>query len=617
MTSVKNKQQNKQQENRQNKISMRKLYKTLHKKRHEIKKQEPIYITQNDFTEGTYIIDKTGYYILSEDIIFSPNPDNDYLPKPDNPKYQTLGYSLGFFTAISIFGKDVYLDMNGHSLKASPEFTLQQRFFSLIELADAPFIKNEGPGSFSNGINAAENVIVSNGEFGLSSHHSIHGNMASNVLLENLKCRDFEFIGIALNGGDNIFFKNIDIESVRQDIPVLATYSAARFAKMFAKMVLARYTLSNEQKDSLNNVLSIVQAEMDTTFTEVMNGQKVSSDLFRNDTGLPDGNVYGCIVKNQGVAVNDFVNAKQLKDDKRVKTNNVFLHSVKVKDMKCRVDEVVALLAPGAIGIQTDVAGAVFQIDKLTNKDGAYKGTSLSNLQIKLAEIAISLGIKLGKNNITQDLINWTKNGTNISTLLNKGYKYVCGGDSMAHFDKSAFGYRFDALNNVVLYKCRLEGIENTAVLGNDVLAGHYKKSHPLAKREGYCGSDATGINISCCSDVKIKKCKLDKIISKNGLSIGINVIFNSDVCIEKTLIKDIKAGTLNCKNGKNGKDGKKKWRGKDYYNQIVKYKNLPMPNKVPVAIGIRIEKDSLVNLDKVEIHDLHSCGKPIKISRQ
>jgi len=88
-------------------ISMKKLYCKLKRKRKEIEKLPPIYITQSDFTEGTYIIDKPGYYVLKENIVFNPNPDNDFLPKSDNPKYSTLGYILGFFAVIAISAKNV------------------------------------------------------------------------------------------------------------------------------------------------------------------------------------------------------------------------------------------------------------------------------------------------------------------------------------------------------------------------------------------------------------------------------------------------------------------------------------------------------------------------------
>lgn len=581
------------------KIHVKKMYHMLDRKRKEIEKKDPIYLYQKDFSKGTYIINKPGYYVLKENIVFNPNPDNDYLP--NDSKYETLGYSLGFFAVISIAAKDVYLDLNEYCISASPEFTLQQRFFSIIELANAPFIVNEGPSNFttSESFKAAENTIIRNGTLGLSSHHGVHGSMAKNILLENLKIKDFEFVGVALNGGNCFALKDIEIGPNRQDIPVLATYSAARFAKMFAKKVLSKIT-STEMKNEIEVKLNELENEMNETFSEAMSGTKISSDLFRNNSKLADGNVYGVVIKNRGVAVNDFVQSSI------IKTNNVFLDNVNIKDLKCRVDEIIALSTKGGKGATVDSAGAVLQIDKITY-EGKYSGTPLSDLQLYLAKIGHELKTPFGKNNISLDILTWANNGDDISTLLRKGHKYKCGGDSMFHFNKGSIGYRFDAINNLVLKKSRLDGLTNTGCLGNDQIIGNYEKSHDMANRKGYFGANSTGVNISYCSSVKIKKCGFSDIFAKDGDAMGINVIFKSDVTIEKCEINDIKAGTL--------VGGK--WKGKDYYGDSVKYKDIKMPNQNPRSIGIRIEKDSLVDLDDVKIWDLKSPAKPIKILRE
>ena len=54
-------------------------------------------------------------------------------------------YHLGFFAAITVESDDVILDLNGKSLKQSKLHNLQQRFYSHIELASAPFIPKQGP----------------------------------------------------------------------------------------------------------------------------------------------------------------------------------------------------------------------------------------------------------------------------------------------------------------------------------------------------------------------------------------------------------------------------------------------------------------------------------------
>ena len=131
------------------KVKMKTLYKELTGKRKEIEKLNPTFLYNKDFENGTYLIENAGYYVLKENIVFNPNPNDDYFPKPSQQKYQTPGFSLGFFAVIAIYASGVYLDLNGFTISASKEFALQQRFFSIIELANAPFIFSEGPGVFS------------------------------------------------------------------------------------------------------------------------------------------------------------------------------------------------------------------------------------------------------------------------------------------------------------------------------------------------------------------------------------------------------------------------------------------------------------------------------------
>lgn len=55
------------------------------------------------------------------------------------------------------------------------------------------------------------NVTIRNGELGLSSHHGVHSNNASNLLFKDLIINEFEVAGIALNGFFGATFKDLDI----------------------------------------------------------------------------------------------------------------------------------------------------------------------------------------------------------------------------------------------------------------------------------------------------------------------------------------------------------------------------------------------------------------------
>ena len=582
------------------KISMKNLYRYLNGKKKEIEKGIPTYLYQKDFVEGTYLIDKPGYYVLKEDIVFNPNPSHDYRPREDQVKYKLPGFVLGFFAVIAIYADGVYLDLNGFTIKSSKEFTLQQRFFSIIELANAPFIASQGPASFSTATSfvPATNTIIRNGKLGLSSHHGIHGGMCSNILLEKLSIEHFEFVGVALNGCHSILAHKVMIKNNRQDIPVLATYSAARFAVQFAKRVANMPQLDASRKSELLRRVSLLQNEMDNTFREVMATGKTTSKLFKNESGLADGNIYGFLVKNRGLAVDELVTP----DPSVIKTRNVFLRKVHLENLVCRVDEILGISQKGGLGIQVDTAGAVLQIDHIKDGSGIYKGNVLSDLQLYLAEISLTLNIPIGKLNITSDVVEWSKSGQSIDSLIEKGYFFKTGTDSMGHFCKSSFGYRFDATDNLILEKCSFYKVKNFGRIGCDF---PNCKVAEVSRRNGhYPGASSTGLNMAYCSDVLIRNFTGKKIFSKDGDAIGIRCMFGSEgVKLDDVVLANIKAGTLY----------KGNWIGRSYSGKKVPYTD-DLPNRRPQAVGIKYDNNAIIDMKDVEIYDLKSCEQEEKI---
>eukprot|EP01084_Bolivina_argentea_P195298 335075_1 len=96
------------------------------------------------------------------------------------------------------------------------KFYFQQRFFSLIELGNLP------DSIF------ASNIIVKDGTLGLSSHHSVHGNHNSNILISNIRMQQFDVAGFGCNGCTEIQILDCIIGSQNTNIPVLGRYTYAR-----------------------------------------------------------------------------------------------------------------------------------------------------------------------------------------------------------------------------------------------------------------------------------------------------------------------------------------------------------------------------------------------------
>lgn len=129
-------------------------------------------------------MDEPGTYKLCEDIVFNPFPPvGDETPAESydvhfEGVYNRSSFGLGFFSAISVVASHVTIMLNGFTLEQSVEHSLMQRYFALIELANAPFIKDTGPAQFvSQGecFERAKNVnIIGPGTLGRSAHHGAY-----------------------------------------------------------------------------------------------------------------------------------------------------------------------------------------------------------------------------------------------------------------------------------------------------------------------------------------------------------------------------------------------------------------------------------------------------------
>ena len=566
-------------------------------------------LRNKDFRDGTYRITKPGYYKLVEDIVFEPNKNGNpkYFPQKGDPYSQNSAYSLGFFAAITIESENVVLDLNGFTIQQSEEFALMQRFFSCIELASSPFIPGQGPGNFGSSINVARNCIIKNGYLRRSSHHGIHGNNNKRIFLKDLEITDFEFVGVALNGSDNLIAESLKIGDNTQNVPVLATLSGAIFTLQFAQRLYNMIdNLSNqehpdkeEDKNKLQQLMNSLQKEVDKVF----NGQPEKS-IFYNESGLPDGNAYGFLLHTPGVAINDFVP----KSSKADNTTNSYLKDVKVYNIKVRVDEVIGLSPKNGKGVFNGPDGNLLQIDRIKDEYDRYVGDHFSNLQIGLAKYNLKYNFPpLGKLNISKDIVDWSEGLIELSTILNNGSEYKCAGDSMFHLNKGVFGYRFDCCDNISLDNVGAYDLQNFAFLGNEDYCGNYKTSHDGQNTLGYPGTSAIGMNFSYCRYIECRDVFVKNIQSSNGEAVGIRFKNScNNIFIDDVHINNISAG-IKVDNQRNY------WRGTNYYGNQVHYTS-DLPNLPPSAIGIKISNDSYkIKVKRRKIRNLEapSCMVP------
>ena len=580
------------------------------------------FLAAHDFAYGTYIIDQPGTYILREDISFNPNSPlalseavkNKAIPTviaeqlgwtdgvdaysagnplptqfgdysgpftPGGlmePRYNPAAYGIGFFAAIAITSDDVTLDLNGFALEQSAEHALLQRFFAVIELANQPFIPNQGPHAFGAELQAATGVTIRNGTIGRSSHHGIHGNLNRDVTIRDVAFVDYEVGAVALNGVDGLLVENVTATN-RKDVPVLGTFSSARFASRYIDALVrsgstttlnangTRLTAVDVQqrlREAINAVHEdiIIDAIGAATPVQINAAEHpVEHALFHNPFGVVDGNSYSFLLNQVGVAVHGFPVLNNLEPDNL--SSEVIFKDVQVIDQYSFINEVVALDVGGKPAI--DPVGAVFQlrnlhpdtnepltVTSLTESESRYIGNPVANAQAFIAKAAANgdfanLHLDTSRLNISEAVLNWLEGKPGSETLEEINASWLCNGDSMFHVNKGAIAFKMDAARDVQLIDTSVNGLFNFGASGS-MACGDYTNgfSNPQATLKGYGGNAVRAYTAAGSTDIRIEGARIENIESWSGLAVGIAILTDSsNTSISNVFASDIKAGLI------------------------------------------------------------------------
>lgn len=500
-------------------------------------------LSSANFTSGTYRIRSPGIYRLTENISFNPNPGmwngssltgNDWFPTQSqtaggtSAQYPVMPfgpYHLGFFTAITVESNNVMIDLNGFTLSQSIEHYLQQRFFSLIELASSPFIVGQGPSNFGP-IVSPKYVHIKNGRLGLSSHQAIHGNGMTYVIIENLTLFDNEQAGIALNGGEDIIIRNVNMMKTSHNVLVNATYSHSRFIKSFVQQIIDSGNPSmiiQGVAKSGTDILNELVTEMDTVYRDiVINKTSVTSTLYKNTKHVVDGSVYGIVLNVLGVAVNDFITSLEGK----VGNKRILLHNINISHLDSSSQEIVGLSVTGGnsygLPAQKGPVGDVFQILNNMDSNEYYLPNVLANAQCYVSKYATVPGTANIQPYIHSDWIAEPAPGKPLTTLLPIGTYYICNIDSMAHFMKGAIGLFLQGLQDSCIFNVTLDGISNQGKIGE------VDKAPIMAVP--YQGNLTRGVAMVVNHNVLVRKLAVTNISSKSSKAIGIDFINGSQL---------------------------------------------------------------------------------------
>lgn len=446
---------------------------------------------QSDFETGTKIITAPGQYKLCEDIVFHPNgPSPGETPADDafDPifpgDYDENAFGLGFFAAIAIAASDVELYLNGFTIEQSEGHALFQRFFSIIELADSPFIKNAGPAQFvgeEDYFQAASNVVIAGpGVLGRSSHHGIHGNDNVNVIIENIHFVDFEVAAVSLNNVRSLIIEDCYMERNRQDIPVLGMFSAARFLRPYAKKLVdlgyemdirGQSTTAAALYDSLIQTINNVYEDVVNSGNGVIDqdAHPMEYELFHNSYRVVDGPCYAIVVHGKGPAVGA---QGQFFDEMGLETStvsqDVTIRNNIINNIVCSTNEIPAAVENGLV--VNDARGSIFQFVSSRgdfhgisiNADGTYKGNVIADLQVMVAK-AIHEGVLQNTplaqtiiNTIPPSMVEWASSSSSTYSPM-----YRCNGDSMHHVNKGIVVIRVEETKGFDIFKNTISGVRN------------------------------------------------------------------------------------------------------------------------------------------------------------
>lgn len=488
-----------------------------------------IYLKQEDFKNGTYRITQSGKYILSENITFNPNPSewidgklvgDDWMPRSDQSNDYPISFHLGFFAAITIETNNVVVDLNEFTIKQSDEHYLQQRFFSVFELASSPFIKNQGPSNFGD-IESSKYVKIKNGVIGKSSHSGIHGNGNQYVVIEDVSFNNFEQAAIALNGGKNILLKNVNVGKNSHDVLVRAYYSQSRFIRSFVQNIINKgnpeITILGEQKSGTDILEELIDEMNDTYEDIIIKKREPRSDLYYNPTGLIDGNIYGIIFNVLGVAVNDFL------DKEGIGNENIYMDNVTICDLNSNPVEVIGLTKN--LEIANDVSygkdaqkgpvGDLFDIEKVMDEDHHYKPNVLANAQCYVSKYKDL--IHSGSASVSPKIYDeWISTKIPLNDVIGDNYHYICGIDTMAHILKSNIALFLSGVKNASIENTHIKNINNI---------GEKAAEDKCDAKNIYNGNRTKGVACVESRNVCINRITIDGVKTKTGDSIGIDFI--------------------------------------------------------------------------------------------
>ena len=468
---------------------------------------------------GTLRICNPGCFEIVEEITFDFNKYDDFAPtlnqeniKIDKNKFNKNiqqkfiyptwqvhrgAYDLGFFAGITVESDNVYIFSNNKVIKQSKMFQFVQRFFACICLGSTPFIAKTGPGNFGSNHFYPKQVLISDINFGKSSHYGILGNEINNIEIRNCNFNNWEVAGLSFNNIKNTVIFNCNIKNNSKNIPVKGNFAAFVFAKRAFKK------LSNKFPNDL--VLKRYEEDFNKKYREIVKQYEetniVSDKEFKNSSGLSDCIIYGITITEKGPSIGGIGICNKCTIDKGEQSRNILI-------INCKIS-----------GVCTNPVQVNGLYNLISNKpivlnNGRLLTTPFGEMEGKLIKFfasykEIPTEYKMGFNptslnsELARQLLNFNK-------YPEKFVRY-CNSDIMNHLLKPVMCIRLQHVKDIEINNLVINNIGNSGY--NFELIGHKNNETEFDK---YQGCDIIGI-CDVNSSLILNKCLIKNLKSKYG----------------------------------------------------------------------------------------------------
>ena len=353
-------------------------------------------------------------------------------------------------------------------------------------------------------------------------------------IIHNLEITDFEVAGIALNGTKVAILNNINIHDSTKTVPVLATYSAARFIRNFIPLIkknhIEPYITIQGVIKKYDDIVNELNESLEYTKNSIMKYNTTDDVLFTTESNMSDGNVYGLLLHVNGVAVNGF---NTTRNENMSGNTDILINNITINNISSQPKEVIGInthdKTPGAYGknMMVGPVGEVMRIEDIVSEDGSYLPNPLSNAQMLIAKYNTP---KIGTTNISDEIVQFVESNYKFKQVMSKNNMYyINGGDSMAHVFKGNMGIFISCGINIKGYGISVTNISNkgSQVGTSQLIDKDTQKTQ---------GATSNGILLTGSTDVSLA-CYISNILSDSGneysfeyFSLGNkNIIINSE----------------------------------------------------------------------------------------